>query len=1079
MKPTEFSAFMLAPFELELEPLEEQFGNPAPGEVLELYGDYQDRFACLRAPKPAIWSTEQTIPEQYADKSTLFFVGNAPPSSSGAFLRPLVFRKCLDIGNKAFALDDRAMEDIKTRVPLLSRSSEKELCAWMKEEFFLDAYGMDGRMSAFVAVYSEEQSAGDTAGFTLVGREYLVRIARRDETLLVDSILRRRGQTFLAYDQWNGCFSFTLNTIDAKLDDPRLQQQMESRRRDPESFLNLWDRYRKLDADRINRQSENAGELVYSELSPPQEGSPLRVFSLKNSSEEVEQFVQVLRELSRDEQEVEVDDGLGSQLFDNEAVSRNSRLHFVSADPAHTEITLEVRSASSRPLPKQGVLRLAMHGWHVQNERRRKAFDKINAERCPIRRLYYHLYEIKTPLEERRKATHFTDSELIDAFGGRRPNAAQKEAVEVCFNSPDLALIQGPPGTGKTQVISAVQRLIALQRKRQERPETILLTSYQHDAVDNMADRASVFGLPAYRFGSKKVDNWEHGFTSWRDEMLSVLEGNIEGEERSEKLLQLRQVKKYILYLRSAKLPDSALVDGLAQLLNAYEALAPGLLDDAIQDRLTEEYRMLKRILVAASGRMEYFRRAVWGLRTAPQSYSDDGVAQVRRLTDILYSSENRNIFCDVASDDTLDWLEQLGAEHSIPSNKDFERLEKLQGDLLAALTLTQSRKQACIEDLKACLGDALKSINSRLEVCQVGRADILEEFLDRLRSDPEIVRQSIARYTLAYATTCQQSGKEEFFDVRNLHLSGNNAEFDFVVVDEAARANPLDLFIPMVLGRRKIILVGDHRQLPQLLEPEIEAELSKQDVDSVLLKESLFERLWKYLASKPDGEPRTVTLNIQYRMHPELGDFVSKTFYEGEGVTIKTTRSAEEFIHQVAAYQGRFAAWEDCAGEQEQRYKGGRGWHRPSEAQKIVDIAVDVLKNSPESVGIITMYRGQQESILELLEHKGVASSGTVVSEYADRLRVGTVDSFQGREFDVVLLSPVRSNKQKAVSIESARRKFGFLTFENRMNVALSRQRKLLIVVGDRKMFQSDSAREYVAGLHAFEKLCGESTCN
>ena len=86
------------------------------------------------------------------------------------------------------------------------------------------------------------------------------------------------------------------------------------------------------------------------------------------------------------------------------------------------------------------------------------------------------------------------------------------------------------------------------------------------------------------------------------------------------------------------------------------------------------------------------------------------------------------------------------------------------------------------------------------------------------------------------------------------------------------------------------------------------------------------------------------------------------------------------------------------------------------------------------------------------------------------ERLRIGSVDAFQGKEFDVVILSLVRS--QEIRSLDSARELYGFAAVENRMCVALSRQKKLLIVVGDKAMAASENARD-VTGLHGLVKLC------
>ena len=160
-------------------------------------------------------------------------------------------------------------------------------------------------------------------------------------------------------------------------------------------------------------------------------------------------------------------------------------------------------------------------------------------------------------------------------------------------------------------------------------------------------------------------------------------------------------------------------------------------------------------------------------------------------------------------------------------------------------------------------------------------------------------------------------------------------------------------------------------------------------------------------------------------------------------------------------------------------------------------------------SVGVITFYAKQRDSILEMASQDGRsytedAGEGVyrITEEYQnfndgkERLRIGSVDSFQGKEFDVVILSTVRSNdikpsdpisiqneikrikerKKEDISEEEAkenllRQKYGFLMLENRLNVAFSRAKKLLITIGDGAMYQDEDAQTYVEGLYEFYK--------
>jgi hypothetical protein len=89
------------------------------------------------------------------------------------------------------------------------------------------------------------------------------------------------------------------------------------------------------------------------------------------------------------------------------------------------------------------------------------------------------------------------------------------------------------------------------------------------------------------------------------------------------------------------------------------------------------------------------------------------------------------------------------------------------------------------------------------------------------------------------------------------------------------------------------------------------------------------------------------------------------------------------------------------------------------------------------------------------------------------ERIRVGTVDAFQGKEFDVVFLSMTRSNDLPITDNRSLRRKLVTLMLENRLCVAMSRQQRLLIVVGDSGMLRGEVAEQSLAGLVAFRKLC------
>jgi len=225
--------------------------------------------------------------------------------------------------------------------------------------------------------------------------------------------------------------------------------------------------------------------------------------------------------------------------------------------------------------------------------------------------------------------------------------------------------------------------------------------------------------------------------------------------------------------------------------------------------------------------------------------------------------------------------------------------------------------------------------------------------------------------------------------------------------------------------------------------------------------------------------------------MHPVLGEWVSAAFYEEYGEKFSSPGDATGYKHPLGGeYVGRQAVWHDIpyrSGKEDRTL--ARSWRRRSEAKWIAAEVGQILQeHSGLSVGVITFYNAQVDTIMEEMRGHGLSEPGDdgklgVAKAYQlatsdsgeprERLRVGTVDSFQGKESDVVLLSVTRSNTERCESPMEQRRKFGHLCLVNRLCVAMSRQRLLLIAVGDRGMFESKSAQEAVPALQSFLALC------
>lgn len=254
-----------------------------------------------------------------------------------------------------------------------------------------------------------------------------------------------------------------------------------------------------------------------------------------------------------------------------------------------------------------------------------------------------------------------------------------------------------------------------------------------------------------------------------------------------------------------------------------------------------------------------------------------------------------------------------------------------------------------------------------------------------------------------------------------------------------------------------KVILVGDHKQLPHYIETEsvnnfVKSQADNKDFDSDILRESLFQILYENLELAHKEErlnfKRTIMLEEQHRMNPSIAKFISETFYDNK---LKSSEKTSENVNDYDMYDGKNIVWKNVSmydGGLETKEKQGR-LYRLSEVDKIAEILRELLdknKNRKLNVGIISYYKEQVKYIKAKLQNE----FPTDIFENSIDEMVGTVDSFQGKEFDIVIISGVRCNDGN-----EPRKRLGFINDEHcRINVSLTRAKKLLIFVADEETF-------------------------
>ncbi|KAL2795093.1 P-loop containing nucleoside triphosphate hydrolase protein [Aspergillus keveii] len=250
--------------------------------------------------------------------------------------------------------------------------------------------------------------------------------------------------------------------------------------------------------------------------------------------------------------------------------------------------------------------------------------------------------------------------------------------------------------------------------------------------------------------------------------------------------------------------------------------------------------------------------------------------------------------------------------------------------------------------------------------------------------------------------------------------------KFRTVLIDESTQSAEPECMIPLVLGCKQVVLVGDHQQLGPVIMNKKAAKAG--------LNQSLFERL-VILGCSP------IRLNVQYRMHPCLSEFPSNMFYEGSlqnGITsFERLRREVDFPWPIMDNPMMF--WSNLGNEEISA--SGTSYLNRTEAANVEKIVTRFFKAGvqPKEIGIITPYEGQRSYIVSSMQ-----ATGTFKKEHYKEIEVASVDAFQGREKDFIILSCVRSNDHQGI---------GFLSDPRRLNVALTRAKYGLVILGNPKV--------------------------
>lgn len=467
---------------------------------------------------------------------------------------------------------------------------------------------------------------------------------------------------------------------------------------------------------------------------------------------------------------------------------------------------------------------------------------------------------------------------------------------------------------------------------------------------------------------------------------------------------------------------------------NREGAVSTGLKDvyaSSIVSEKRELFRAEARHRAAALGR---------ALGLEPAYLSDLVSAELKLFRQIDHFNSSMNSLGDPAlekEDEQQLKKSLIELNESIRStmHEDFKLLLKAEDSL-------ESAKQRVIDKL-----DSDYAVRPDESLRARALAKLSRDMLDVLETDEVNYDEFFARSRQLVTGTCVGIGQR--------HIGIRDNQYDWVIIDEAARSIASELAIAMQVGKR-VLLVGDHQQLPPLYTTPHKRALARRlgvssaENDLDLLLQSDFARAFE----SEYGEQVGATLLTQYRMAPEIGNLVSSAFYDGK--LENGNRSIPDIYNGLPEALQFPVTWLDTSA------LGNRAHHQDDKGVSIynrceADLIINLLKQVAEekdflyelktwvkeeepAIGVICMY-GEQKRLLRQ-KFKEVQWD----EDFKSLVKIDTVDSYQGKENRIIILSLTRSDKHQSP---------GFLRAPNRINVALSRAMDRLLIVGSVQMWR------------------------
>lgn len=369
-------------------------------------------------------------------------------------------------------------------------------------------------------------------------------------------------------------------------------------------------------------------------------------------------------------------------------------------------------------------------------------------------------------------------------------------------------------------------------------------------------------------------------------------------------------------------------------------------------------------------------------------------------------------------------------------------------------------------EIVTAIIGGCLRSVpqDVRPSADRVARfqtaAALARDFVGTVSTEQRSFETFLAGTRQIVAGTCVGLGRSA--------LGLTSTHFDLVIVDEAARCTASELAVPIQAGAW-IVLVGDHKQLePQHPESVVDEVAERLKVGVAEVARSDFERVFE----TPYGAAAGQTLRRQYRMLPPIGEIVSRSFYEGRLEHGRSTPIID--ANSLPPELSAAVTWFDTSSLGERAKQADPNHRRSLTNMAEADVIVTLLKRWGEcqpfldwlerqnshahAIGIICAYSAQRDLVRRKIALAPIPPSLRAA------LKVDTIDSYQGKENPIVIVSLTRNNWDGSVQNGAKTIRPGFLAKPNRINVAISRAMDRLVLVGSLTRWEEDGPMDRIA---------------